>query len=313
MKIITGTAHRSLAQSIADNLEMPLTKANIKRFSDGEIFVEIEENVRGEDVFVVQPTSQPAHEHIMELLIIIDALRRGSAARITAVIPYYGYARQDRKTGPRTPITAKLLANMIESAGATRILTMDLHAGQIQGFFEVPTDNLYAMYTLISDIEKTYKINSENGVIVSPDVGGVARARAFAKRLGYGLAIIDKRRERANESEVMHVIGDVMGQNCFLVDDIVDTAGTICNAATALLEKGAKKVNAYASHGVLSGPAIERLENSDISEIVVTNSIKAAPHMLLCEKLRYVDISELLGESIKRIAHNLSVSSLFNK
>lgn len=313
MKIISGSANFELAQAIAKKSETSLAQCHIKNFKDGEIFVEIQENVRGEDIFVIQPTSNPAHEHIMELLIIIDALRRGSASRITAVLPYYGYARQDRKTGPRTPITAKLIARMIESAGASRILTMDLHAGQIQGFFEVPTDNLYAMNVLMKDVQAHYQDRDCEKIVVSPDVGGVARARAFAKSLGYGLAIIDKRREQANESEVMNVIGDVDGKCCILVDDMVDTAGTICNGAKALIDKGAKNVSAYASHGVLSHPAIERITESPIDEMVVTNSIRPNDYTKDCSKVRYVDISDLLSEAINRIANNLSVSSLFSQ
>ena len=310
MKILTGNANPELAEAIAAYLNMPLTKAAVKRFSDQEVFVEIHENVRGEDVFLVQSTNFPANDHMMELLVCIDALRRASARRITAVIPYFGYARQDRKPGPRTPISAKLVANLITTAGADRVLTMDLHAGQIQGFFDIPTDNLYAMPVLVRDLKETFK--NKELMIVSPDVGGVVRARAYAKRLDAPIAIVDKRRERAGVSEVMHIIGDVEGQHCILVDDIVDSAGTLCNAAKALMAKGAKSVSAYVAHGVLSGPALERISNSVMDELVITDSIRPTEGVVANDKIRVVTVAPLLAEAMNRIAHETSVSSLFD-
>ncbi|GIX17415.1 MAG: ribose-phosphate pyrophosphokinase [Rhodothalassiaceae bacterium] len=310
MKILTGNANPPLAEAIAAYLNIPLTKASVKRFSDQEVFVEIHENVRGEDVFVVQPTSFPANDNLMELLVCIDALRRASARRITAVIPYFGYARQDRKPGPRTPISAKLVANLITTAGADRVLTMDLHAGQIQGFFDIPTDNLYALPVFVRDIRERY--GTEDLMIVSPDVGGVVRARAHASRLGVPLAIVDKRREQAGVSEVMNIIGDVEGRRCILVDDIVDSGGTLCNAAEALLEKGAKEVLAYVSHGVLSGGAVARISSSKLAELVITDSIMATEAVRVSKKIRRITIAPLLAEAIHRISHETSVSSLFD-
>jgi len=310
MKILTGNSNPELAEAIAAYLNIPLAKAAIKRFSDQEVFVEIHENVRGEDVFLVQPTNFPANDHMMELLVAIDALRRASARRITAVIPYFGYARQDRKPGPRTPISAKLVANLITTAGADRVLTIDLHAGQIQGFFDIPTDNLYAMPVLVRDLKQKYA--GRETTIVSPDVGGVVRARAYAKRMDAPIAIIDKRRERAGVSEVMHIVGDVAGTDCILVDDIVDSAGTLCNAAQALLDAGAKSVSAYVAHGVLSGPAVERITNSGMDEVVITDSIRPTEPVASCGKIRVVTVAPLLAEAMNRIAHETSVSSLFD-
>ncbi len=309
MKILTGNSNPELAEAIAAYLNMPLAKAAVKRFSDQEVFVEIHENVRGEDVFLVQPTNFPANDHMMELLVCIDALKRASARRITAVIPYFGYARQDRKPGPRTPISAKLVANLITTAGADRVLTMDLHAGQIQGFFDIPTDNLYAMPVLVRDLKEKYA--GKKTMIVSPDVGGVVRARAYAKRLDAPIAIIDKRRERAGVSEVMHIVGDVKDYHCVLVDDIVDSAGTLCNAAKALHEAGASSVSAYVAHGVLSGPAYERIENSVMDELVITDSIRPTTACNVNPKIRVVTVAPLLAEAMNRIAHETSVSSLF--
>ncbi|MCK0067911.1 ribose-phosphate pyrophosphokinase [Kordiimonas sp. 5E331] len=310
MKILTGNSNRELAEAISEYLNIPLAKADIKRFSDQEVFVEIHENVRGEDVFLVQPTNFPANDNMMELLVSIDALRRASARRITAVIPYFGYARQDRKPGPRTPISAKLVANLITTAGADRVLTIDLHAGQIQGFFDIPTDNLYAMPVLVRDLKEKYE--GRTTTIVSPDVGGVVRARAYAKRMDAPIAIIDKRRERAGVSEVMHIVGDVAGTDCILVDDIVDSAGTLCNAAQALLDAGAKSVSAYVAHGVLSGPAVERITKSGMDEVVITDSIRPTDAVAACEKIRVVTVAPLLAEAMNRIAHETSVSSLFD-
>ncbi|TNE67732.1 MAG: ribose-phosphate pyrophosphokinase [Alphaproteobacteria bacterium] len=310
MKILTGNSNPELAEAIAAYLNMPLAKAAIKRFSDQEVFVEIHENVRGEDVFLIQPTSYPANDHMMELLVCIDALKRASARRITAVIPYFGYARQDRKPGPRTPISAKLVANLITTAGADRVLTMDLHAGQIQGFFDIPTDNLYAMPVLVRDMKEKYA--GRKTMIVSPDVGGVVRARAYAKRMDAPIAIIDKRRERAGVSEVMHIVGDVEGYDCVLVDDIVDSAGTLCNAAKALEASGAKSVSAYVAHGVLSGPAMERIKNSVMDELVITDSIRPTDAVKENPKVRVVTVAPLLAEAMNRIAHETSVSSLFD-
>jgi ribose-phosphate pyrophosphokinase len=311
MKLISGNANVGLARAIADHLDMPLAGAEIKRFKDNEIFVEIKENVRGEDVFIVQSTSYPANDHLMELLIGIDALRRASARRITAVIPYYGYGRQDRKVGGRTPISAKLVANLIVTAGADRVLTLELHAGQIQGFFDIPTDNLFSMPVLERDIRDQYK-DASKLMIVSPDVGGVVRARALANKLGADLAIVDKRREKAGVSEVMHIIGDVAKRQCILIDDIVDSAGTLCNAAAALMEAGAASVSAYVTHGVLSNGAAKRVDESMLKELVITNSIEPAQGKLKCAKLRIISVAPLIGEAISRIANEQSVSSLFD-
>ena len=283
----------------------------MRKFADDEIFVEINENIRGEDVFIIQSTSYPANDHIMELLIAIDAAKRGSAKRITAVIPYYGYARQDRKTGPRTPITAKLVANLITSAGADRVLTMDLHAGQIQGFFDIPVDNIFSARELIPDIKSKFS-NNNDLVMTSPDVGGVVRARAFAKRLGAGLAIADKRREKAGMSEVMHIIGEVENKTCILLDDIADSAGTLCNAAKALKEHGAKEIYSYIAHGVLSGEALKRIESSEIQELVLTDSIQASESIKNIKNIRHITIAPLMGEAIKRINSDSSVSALFD-
>ena len=309
MKIVSGNSNLPLAKKISTHLGVPLVDATIKKFPDKEIFVEIKENVRGEDVFVIQSTSFPANDHVMELLITIDALKRGSAKRIAAIVPYYGYARQDRKSGPRTPISAKLLANLISIAGANRALMVDLHAGQIQGFFDIPTDNLFAAPVFISDIKK--KFRSENTIIVSPDVGGVVRARAIAKRVDCDLAIIDKRRERASVSEVMNIIGEVKGKDCILIDDICDTAGTLTNAAIALKNDKAKSVFAYITHGVLSDPAIERIENSPIDKMIITDSILARDDVIKSNKIDILSIAPLIGEAIERITDNRSVSSLF--
>ena len=309
MKIVSGNSNLPLAKRISTHLGVPLVDATIKKFPDKEIFVEIKENVRGEDVFVIQSTSFPANDHVMELLITIDALKRGSAKRIAAIVPYYGYARQDRKSGPRTPISAKLVANLISIAGANRALMVDLHAGQIQGFFDIPTDNLFAAPVFISDIKKKFK--SKNTIIVSPDVGGVVRARAIAKRVDCDLAIIDKRRERASVSEVVNIIGEVEGKNCILIDDICDTAGTLTNAATALKNDKAKSVFAYITHGVLSDPAIERIENSPIDKMIITDSILARDDVIKSNKIDILSRAHLIGEEIERITDNRSVSSLF--
>jgi ribose-phosphate pyrophosphokinase len=311
MKLMTGNSNLPLAKAIADSLEIPLTDALVRRFADEEIFVEINENVRGEDVFVLQSTSYPANDNLMELLICIDALRRASARRITAVLPYFGYARQDRKSGSRTPISAKLVANLITEAGANRVLSVDLHAGQIQGFFDIPTDNLFAAPVMSADILARYA--TKNLMVVSPDVGGVVRARALAKRLNNApLAIVDKRRERAGESEVMNIIGDVEGRFCILIDDIVDSAGTLCNAAAALKEAGAAGVVAYVTHGVLSGGAIARVEGSVMEELVITDSIGNHDTIAQAGKVRHLTIAPLLAEAIRRIADESSVSSLFD-
>jgi ribose-phosphate pyrophosphokinase len=311
MKLLTGNSNPTLAKAIAAYLELPLTDASVRRFADEEVFVEIHENVRGEDVFVIQSTGYPANDNLMELLICIDALKRSSAKRITAVIPYFGYARQDRKPGPRTPISAKLVANLLETAGANRVLSVDLHAGQIQGFFDIPTDNLYAAPVMSADIHPRFA--GRNLMVVSPDVGGVVRARALSKRLANApLAIVDKRRERPGESEVMNIIGDVSGRFCILVDDIVDSAGTLCNAAAALRQAGAEDVVAYVSHGVLSGGAVARVEGSALTELVITDSIGATPAAVEAGKIRYLTIAPLLGEAIKRTAEESSVSSLFD-
>jgi len=311
MKLMTGNSNLPLAKAISDYLEIPLTKALVRRFADEEVFVEILENVRGEDVFVLQSTGFPANDNLMELLICIDALKRASAKRITAVVPYFGYARQDRKPGPRTPISAKLVANLITVAGADRVLSVDLHAGQIQGFFDIPTDNLFAAPVMSADIQTRY--SGRNLMVVSPDVGGVVRARALAKRLDNApLAIVDKRRERAGESEVMNIIGEVEGRFCILIDDIVDSAGTLCNAAAALKEAGAAGVAAYVSHGVLSGGAVARVEGSALEELVITDSIGALEPVAAASRIRHLTIAPLLGEAIKRIADETSVSSLFD-
>ena len=309
-KILACNSNRPLAEAISAYLNLPLTKADIRRFSDMEVFVEIQENVRGEDVFVVQSTSYPANDNLMELLVTLDALRRGSARRVTAVIPYYGYARQDRKSGPRTPISAKLVANLITKAGADRVLTIDLHAGQIQGFFDIPTDNLFAAPVFIEDIKSRY--GDEPLVIVSPDVGGVVRARAIARRIEADLAIIDKRRERAGVSEVMNIIGAVDGRRCVLVDDIVDSGGTLCNAAEALIEAGAISADAYITHGVLSGGAVARITSSPLTALVATDSIQATEAVRVAHNIRKLTIAPLLGEAIQRISEERSVSSLFN-
>jgi ribose-phosphate pyrophosphokinase len=310
MKILAGNSNRPLAEAISACINLPLTKASIRRFSDMEVFVEIEENVRGEDVFVIQSTSYPTNDNLMELLICLDALKRGSARRITAVIPYFGYARQDRKSGPRTPISAKLVANLITEAGADRVLTLDLHAGQIQGFFDIPTDNLYGQPVMVKDIEE--KLNGDDLVIVSPDVGGVLRARGLAKRLDADLAIIDKRRERAGVSEVMNIIGDVNGRRCVLVDDIVDSAGTLCNAAEALMEQGATSVHAYVTHGVLSGGAVARVSSSPMEKLVITDSIQGTEAVRVSHNIEQLTIAPLMAEAISRISEESSVSSLFD-
>src|ERR1700742_1594899 len=310
MKILAGNSNRALTEAIAAYIGVPLTKCQVRRFADMEIFVEIQENVRGQDAFIVQSTSFPANDHLMEVLIMTDALRRASARRITAVIPYFGYARQDRKPGPRTPISAPLVANLITRAGADRVLTVDLHAGQIQGFFDIPTDNLYAMPVIVKDIQDA--VSHDNLMIVSPDVGGVVRARGLAKRLGGDLAIVDKRRERAGESEVMNIIGDVRGRSCILIDDIVDSGGTICNAAEALMRDGAKEVYAYATHGVLSGGAVARIQSSMLKSMVVTDSIAATTEVAKCANIRRISIAPLIGEAMRRINNEESVSSLFD-
>ncbi len=311
MKLIAGNSNRGLAEAIGDHLDLPLCKAQVRRFADNEVFVVIEENVRGEDVFVIQSTSYPANDNLMELLICMDALTRASAKRITAVIPYFGYARQDRKMGGRTPISAKLVANLITRAGADRVLTMDLHSGQIQGFFDIPTDNLLSTPVLAADIREHYLRPGEL-MIVSPDVGGVVRARALAKRLDADLAIVDKRRSGPGVSEVMNLIGDVKDRRCVLFDDIIDGGGTLCNAAEALVNQGAAEVSAYVSHGVLSGSAVTRLEASALKEVVVTDSIEAPQQVRQSAKVRHVTVAPLIGEAIRRIANEESVSKLFD-
>ena len=310
MKVMTGNSNRPLAEAICAYLNLPLVKASVKRFNDQEVFVEIHENIRGEDVFLVQSTSFPANDHLMELLVAIDALRRSSARRITAVTPYYGYARQDRKSGPRTPISAKLVANLITTAGADRVLTVDLHADQIQGFFDVPLDNLYAAPDFVKDVRNRH--DGVELVVVSPDVGGVARARYVARRLECDLAIIDKRRERAGVSEVMNVIGDVRGRRCLLVDDIVDSGGTLCNAAEALMSAGAVGVSAYCTHGVLSGQAVDRIAKSPLEEMVITDSIAATEAVRNSRNIRQLPIAHLVAEAMRRISEERSVSSLFD-
>jgi ribose-phosphate pyrophosphokinase len=310
MKLVAGNSNRPLAEAISAYLSIPLARCQVKRFADMEVFVEIQENVRGEDVFIVQSTSFPANDHLMELLILIDALRRSSARRITAVIPYFGYARQDRKPGPRTPISAKLVANLITRAGVDRVLTLDLHAGQIQGFFDIPTDNLFGAPVMVRDIKD--RLDGGERMVVSPDVGGVVRARALAKRIDAQLAIVDKRRERPGESEVMNIIGDVEGRSCILVDDIVDSGGTLVNAAEALLANGAKEVSAYITHGVLSGGAVARIANSKLKELVITDSIMPTEAVKVAHNIRVIGIAQLIGEAIGRTATESSVSSLFD-
>ena len=311
MKIMAANSNLPLARAIAAYLEMPLVDAQVRRFADEEIFVEIHENVRGEDVFVVQSTSYPANDNLMELLICIDALKRASARRITAVVPYFGYARQDRKPGPRTPISAKLVANLITEAGADRVLAVDLHAGQIQGFFDIPTDNLFAAPVMAADIQARY--GDQDLMVVSPDVGGVVRVRALAKRLDNApLAIVDKRRDRPGESEVMNIIGDVSGRHCILIDDIIDSGGTLCNAAQALLDQGAKSVTAYITHGVLSGGAVARVDGSALEELVITDSIRPTDDAKDSQRIRILTIAPLIGEAVRRIADESSVSSLFD-
>ncbi|MCO5157390.1 MAG: ribose-phosphate pyrophosphokinase [Aquamicrobium sp.] len=310
MKLFAGNSNRVLAEAVARYLNIPLGKASVRRFADQEIFVEIQENVRGEDVFILQSTSFPANDHLMELLIMIDAFRRSSARRITAVIPYFGYARQDRRASGRTPISAKLVANLITQAGADRVLTLDLHAGQIQGFFDIPTDNLFAVPVLARDVKKHYEL--PNVTVVSPDVGGVVRARALAKRLDALLAIVDKRREKPGESEVMNIIGDVRGKDCLLIDDIVDSGGTLCNAADALLANGATSVTAYITHGVLSGGAVTRITSSKLKELVITDSIQPTSAVEAAPNIRVISIADLIGEAISRTASEQSVSSLFD-
>ena len=310
MKLVAGNSNRPLAEAIAKYLNIPLTKSDIRRFADEEVFVEIQENVRGEDVFIIQSTSFPANDNLMELLITIDALRRASARRITAVIPYFGYARQDRKPGPRTPISAKLVANLIEAAGADRVLTLDLHAGQIQGFFDIPTDNLFGAPVFVEDIQSRF--NGDDLMVVSPDVGGVVRTRALGKRINADLAIVDKRRERAGESEVMNIIGDVNGRKCLLVDDIVDSAGTLCNAAAALMDDGASSVSAYVTHGVLSGVATERVNNSVMEKLLITDSIQPSDDVINSDKFSVITIAPLIGEAMLRTTEERSVSSLFD-
>lgn len=310
IKLVAGNSNRPLAEEIANYLDVPLATCLVRRFADMEIFVEIQENVRGEDVYILQSTSFPANDHLMELLIITDALRRSSAKRITAVLPYFGYARQDRRATGRTPISAKLVSNLITHAGADRVLTVDLHAGQIQGFFDIPTDNLFAAPVMVRDIKD--RLDLSNVMVVSPDVGGVVRARALAKRIDAPLAIVDKRRERPGESEVMNIIGDVSGKSCILVDDIIDSGGTLCNAADALLAKGAKEVYAYCTHGVLSGGAVARIASSRLKELVITDTIQPTEAIKVASNIRTITISGLLGEAIGRTAAESSVSSLFD-
>jgi ribose-phosphate pyrophosphokinase len=310
MKLVAGNSNRPLAEAIGSYLKIPLARCVVRRFADMEIFVEVQENVRGEDVFVIQSTSFPANDNLMELLITIDALRRSSARRITAVMPYFGYARQDRKSGPRTPISAKLVANLITEAGADRVLTIDLHAGQIQGFFDIPTDNLFAAPLMARDIKE--RMDTSNVMVVSPDVGGVVRARALAKRIDAPLAIVDKRRERAGESEVMNIIGEVAGRTCILVDDIVDSGGTLCNAAEALLKDGAREVYAYITHGVLSGGAVARIAASKLKQLVLTDSIQPTEAVKVARNIRVISVASLMGEAIGRTALEASVSSLFD-
>mgnify|MGYP001205728067 FL=1 len=310
MYIISGNSNPILANQISKELKVKTIDVTVTRFSDQEVFVEINENIRGKNIFVIQSTSMPANDHIMELLITIDALKRASANTVTAVIPYFGYARQDRKVGPRTPISAKLVADILTTAGIDRLLTIDLHAGQIQGFFDIPVDNLYAAPVITKDILKNYK--DKDLVVISPDVGGVVRARGIAKRINGDLAIVDKRRDKANESEVMNIIGDINNRDCIIVDDIVDTAGTLCNAAEALINEGANSVSAYITHGVLSGPAIERLQNSKLKELVITDSIAPTKLILDASNIRILNLAPLIAEAIRRISSDSSVSSLFD-
>ena len=310
MRIIAGNSNLPLSKSVSDYLGENLTNASIQRFADDEVYVEIKENIRGEDVFVIESLSHPANDNLMELLVIMDALKRASAKRITAVIPYYGYARQDRKPGPRTPISAKLVANLITTAGADRVLTLDLHAEQIQGFFDIPTDNLFAGPVFSKDIKEKYDIG--NLVAVSPDIGGVVRARAIANKIGASIAIVDKRRSKPGESEVMNIIGDVKGKDCIILDDIIDSAGTISNAANRIMDLGAKSITSYVTHGVLTGKALERINNSKLTELVITNSINNQDILSNGNKIRSIDVSNLLGEAIKRISEESSVSSLFD-
>ena len=310
MRIIAGNSNLPLSKSVSDYLGENLTNASIQRFADDEVYVEIKENIRGEDVFVIESLSHPANDNLMELLVIMDALKRASAKRITAVIPYYGYARQDRKPGPRTPISAKLVANLITTAGADRVLTLDLHAEQIQGFFDIPTDNLFAGPVFSKDIKEKYDIG--NLVAVSPDIGGVVRARAIANKIGASIAIVDKRRSKPGESEVMNIIGDVIGKDCIILDDIIDSAGTISNAANRIMDLGANSITSYVTHGVLTGKALERINNSKLTELVITNSINNQDLLSNGNKIRSIDVSNLLGEAIKRISEESSVSSLFD-
>ena len=310
MRIIAGNSNLPLSKSVSDYLGENLTNASIQRFADDEVYVEIKENIRGEDVFVIESLSHPANDNLMELLVIMDALKRASAKRITAVIPYYGYARQDRKPGPRTPISAKLVANLITTAGADRVLTLDLHAEQIQGFLDIPTDNLFAGPVFSKDIKEKYDIG--NLVAVSPDIGGVVRARAIANKIGASIAIVDKRRSKPGESEVMNIIGDVKGKDCIILDDIIDSAGTISNAANRIMDLGANSITSYVTHGVLTGKALERINNSKLTELVITNSINNQDILSNGNKIRSIDVSNLLGEAIKRISEESSVSSLFD-
>lgn len=310
MKILAGNSNLPLATAISEYLDVPLAKCEVRRFADNEVFVEIHENMRGEDAFIIQSTSFPSNDHLMELLIIIDALRRASARRITAVLPYFGYARQDRKPGPRTPISAKLVANLIEAAGADRVLTLDLHAGQIQGFFDIPTDNLFAAPVFVDDIKARF--GNKELMLVSPDVGGVVRTRALGNRIGADLAIVDKRREKAGVSEVMNIIGEVKNRHCVMVDDIVDSAGTLCNAATALIEAGASSVSAYVTHGVLSGQAVERVNNSQLEKLLITDTIQPTESILQSDKFEVIEIAKLIGEAMRRTSDEHSVSSLFD-
>ena len=310
MRIISGNSNPLLAKEISFELKEKIIDVTVTKFADQEVFVEINENVRGKNIFIIQSTSMPANDHLMELLITIDALKRASAQTVTAVIPYFGYARQDRKVGPRTPISAKLVADILTTAGIDRLLTLDLHAGQIQGFFDIPVDNLYAAPVITKDIKKNYQ--NKDIVVISPDVGGVVRARGIAKRIDGDLAIVDKRRDKANVSEVMNIIGDINGRDCIIVDDIVDTAGTLCNAAEALIKSGAKSVSAYITHGVLSGPAVERIKNSKLNELVITDSIAPTKLILDASNIRILNLAPLIAEAIRRISSDSSVSSLFD-
>ena len=310
MRIISGNSNPLLAKEISFELKEKIIDVTVTKFADQEVFVEINENVRGKNIFIIQSTSMPANDHLMELLITIDALKRASAQTVTAVIPYFGYARQDRKVGPRTPISAKLVADILTTAGIDRLLTLDLHAGQIQGFFDIPVDNLYAAPVITKDIKKNYQ--NKDIVVISPDVGGVVRARGIAKRIDGDLAIVDKRRDKANVSEVMNIIGDINGRDCIIVDDIVDTAGTLCNAAEALINSGAKSVSAYITHGVLSGPAVERIRNSKLDELVITDSIAPTKLILDASNIRILKLAPLIAEAIRRISSDSSVSSLFD-